>query len=69
MSVHEDTDAYSFAVILWELLYLEEPWGKVSSHMAGSKVLQGERLPVDYHQQPEVAEVSDSLSCEAVIVT
>ena len=49
------------------LLHVKKPWAKVSNLMVVSKVLKGERLPVDYHQQPEVSD--SSLSCDAVIVT
>ncbi len=41
------SDVYSFAVVVWEMLTLQLPWGKVSfDHQIEDRVTAGEHLPI-----------------------
>jgi serine/threonine protein kinase len=39
-------DVYSFGIVLWELLSLQLPWGRMAMWSIVGEVLAGKRLPV-----------------------
>lgn len=53
---NEKCDVYSFGVILWELLTMQQPWGGLGpAQVVGAVAFQNRRLPIPKDTIPELA--------------
>ncbi|RCV35342.1 hypothetical protein SETIT_7G232900v2 [Setaria italica] len=58
---NEKCDVYSFGVILWELLTMQQPWnGLGPAQVVGAVAFQNRRLPIPKHTSPELAALVES---------
>ncbi|KAL6651351.1 hypothetical protein ACP70R_010276 [Stipagrostis hirtigluma subsp. patula] len=58
---NEKCDVYSFGVILWELLTLQQPWsGLGPAQVVGAVAFQNRRLPIPKDANPELAALVES---------
>nr|CAB3488221.1 unnamed protein product [Digitaria exilis] len=58
---NEKCDVYSFGVILWELLTMQQPWsGLGPAQVVGAVAFQNRRLPIPKDTSPELAALVES---------
>ncbi|XP_066345923.1 serine/threonine-protein kinase CTR1-like isoform X1 [Miscanthus floridulus] len=58
---NEKCDVYSFGVILWELLTMQQPWsGLGPAQVVGAVAFQNRRLPIPKDTNPELAALVES---------
>uniref|UniRef100_A0A453CS07 non-specific serine/threonine protein kinase n=5 Tax=Aegilops tauschii subsp. strangulata TaxID=200361 RepID=A0A453CS07_AEGTS len=58
---NEKCDVYSFGVILWELLTMQQPWGGLGpAQVVGAVAFQNRRLPIPKDTIPELAALVES---------
>uniref|UniRef100_A0A0D9W9B0 non-specific serine/threonine protein kinase n=1 Tax=Leersia perrieri TaxID=77586 RepID=A0A0D9W9B0_9ORYZ len=58
---NEKCDVYSFGVILWELLTMQQPWSGLSpAQVVGAVAFQNRRLPIPQDTVPELAALVES---------
>ncbi|CAM0902719.1 unnamed protein product [Alopecurus aequalis] len=58
---NEKCDVYSFGVILWELLTMQQPWGGLGpAQVVGAVAFQNRRLPIPQDTIPELAALIES---------
>uniref|UniRef100_A0A0A9CYM2 non-specific serine/threonine protein kinase n=1 Tax=Arundo donax TaxID=35708 RepID=A0A0A9CYM2_ARUDO len=58
---NEKCDVYSFGVILWELLTMQQPWsGLGPAQVVGAVAFQDRRLPLPKDSNPELAALVES---------
>ncbi|XP_066349584.1 serine/threonine-protein kinase CTR1-like isoform X1 [Miscanthus floridulus] len=58
---NEKCDVYSFGVILWELLTMQQPWsGLGPAQVVGAVAFQNRRLPIPKDTDPELAALVES---------
>ncbi|KAK3143748.1 hypothetical protein QOZ80_4AG0304440 [Eleusine coracana subsp. coracana] len=58
---NEKCDVYSFGVILWELLTMQQPWSGLSpAQVVGAVAFQNRRLPIPKDTNPELAALVES---------
>ncbi|KAM0891029.1 hypothetical protein ACQ4PT_026698 [Festuca glaucescens] len=58
---NEKCDVYSFGVILWELLTMQQPWsGLGPAQVVGAVAFQNRRLPIPQDTIPELAALVES---------
>ncbi|XP_052152018.1 serine/threonine-protein kinase CTR1-like isoform X2 [Oryza glaberrima] len=58
---NEKCDVYSFGVILWELMTMQQPWNGLSpAQVVGAVAFQNRRLPIPQETVPELAALVES---------
>ncbi|KAF0894032.1 hypothetical protein E2562_033912 [Oryza meyeriana var. granulata] len=58
---NEKCDVYSFGVILWELMTMQQPWSGLSpAQVVGAVAFQNRRLPIPQDTVPELAALVES---------
>ncbi len=55
----EKTDAFSYAVCLFEMVSQKEPWAEETHAQVAYQVICGQRLPIALNCDPTVAEIMD----------